>query len=59
MRSMTTNSVVHAPHETRTALHVTEPVRQIDTKEKRRKRVAQLSKIVNTVHKDALARLAK
>jgi hypothetical protein len=40
-------------------LHVTEPVRQIDTKEKRRKRVAQLSKIINAVHKDTLARLAK
>ncbi len=59
MRSMTTNFVVPAPHDTRPALRVTEPVRQIDVKEKRRKRVAHLSKVINAVHKDTLARLAK
>jgi hypothetical protein len=59
MRSITTNFVVHASHDTRPALRVTEPVRQIDIKEKRRQRVAKLSKIVNHLHKDTLARLAK
>lgn len=40
-------------------LRVTEPVRQIDTQEKRRRRIAQLSNIVNAVHAGAFARLAK
>lgn len=59
MRQMTTRFVVSPPHETPAALHATEPVRLIDTREKRRKRVASLSKVINGLHKDTLARLAK
>lgn len=59
MRQMTARFVVSQRHETPSALHVTEPVRLMDTREKRRKRIAALSKIVNALHKDTLARLAK
>ncbi|HEY8138636.1 MAG TPA: hypothetical protein VIF61_12390 [Methylocystis sp.] len=39
--------------------HVTVPMRQIDTKEKRRKRIAALSEIANAIYGEAFARLAK
>lgn len=58
MRQMTTNFVVPAQHET-LMFRVTGPVRQIDIKERRRKRVSALSKVVNELHKETLARLAK
>jgi hypothetical protein len=56
---MTTNFVAKLRHGMWPTLRVTEPVRQIDTKTERRKRIAALSKVVNALHKDTLARLAK
>ncbi len=60
MLQMTTQFVVPYGREGQTAMRVTGVVvRQMDVKENRRVRVAKLSKIINTLHKDTLARLAK
>ncbi len=59
MRQMTTNFVVSPPKEASAALRVTEPVRQMDMRERRRKRIAALSAIAHAVYGDAFARLAK
>ena len=56
---MTTHFVVMPSQETPSPLHVTEPVRLIDMKERRRERIAVLSKMINLLHKETLARLAK
>ncbi len=59
MRQMTSIKVGYAHEPATEPLRVNGPVRQMDVKEKRRQRVAKLSKLVNAVHKDAFARLAK
>lgn len=58
MRQITTNFVVPPPKQAPTVLRVTEPVRQMDMREKRRKRVAALSEIAHAIYGEDFARLA-
>jgi len=59
MFRMTANFKVSYRRETVPVLRVTEPVRQMDAKEQRRQRVAKLSRVLNALHGETLARLAK